>query len=89
MLNYSAFKGGIIRSNPLVFPRASGKNAEHVETVCQRRPSRTRPKLLDQVRAVSRLMHYSVRTVTTTLGCLMEPGDHTLVVRAADGEGDV
>ena len=46
-------------------------------------------KLLDQVRAVSRLKHYSVRTVTTTLGCLMEPGDYTLVVRATDGEGDV
>jgi hypothetical protein len=28
---YSTFKGGIIRSNPLAFPRASEKNAEHVE----------------------------------------------------------
>src|SRR5947208_8810618 len=29
--NYSTFKGGIIRSNRLAFPRASWKNAEHVE----------------------------------------------------------
>jgi hypothetical protein len=34
--NYSAFKGGIIRSNPLAFPRASGKNIEHVvEFACR------------------------------------------------------
>jgi hypothetical protein len=34
--NYSAFKGGIIRSNPLASPRASGKNADHVvEFACR------------------------------------------------------
>jgi hypothetical protein len=34
--NYSAFKDGIIRSNPLAFPRASGKNADHVvEFACR------------------------------------------------------
>ena len=27
--NYSAFKGGIIRSNPLAFERTAGKNAGH------------------------------------------------------------
>ena len=59
MPNYSAFNGGIFRSNPSAFPCVSGKNPEHVDKFASGDHA-AQGQLFGRMRAAIRLAHSSL-----------------------------